>query len=179
MSRIGKKPIQIPEGVTVTVEANNNVVVKGPKGELNFKFHSDMKFVQEDNVVSIETANNSKMNNTMSGTTRALLNNMVEGVSKGYQKALEIKGVGYRAALKGSTLTISAGYSHPVDMEVPTDLTVEVPTNTEVVVKGVDKQKVGQFAAQIRDVRPPEPYKGKGIRYKGEYVRRKEGKTAK
>lgn len=178
MSRIGKKPIIIPNGVTVTVDEKNTVTVKGPKGELNNSFNKNLSIKVEDNTINIERPNDNKENRMMHGTTRALINNMVVGVSEGYKKELEIIGVGYRAQLKGNTLVISAGYSHPVEMVVPNGIEVEVPKNTQLVVKGIDKQLVGEFSANIRSVRAPEPYKGKGIRYKGEHVRRKEGKTA-
>lgn len=178
MSRIGKKPINIPNGVTVTVNDKNDVTVKGPKGELHNSFNQKLSILVEDNIINIERPNDNKESRMIHGTTRALINNMVVGVNEGYKKELEIIGVGYRAQLKGNTLVLSAGYSHPVEMVVPDGIEVEVPKNTQLVVKGIDKQLVGEFSANIRSVRAPEPYKGKGIRYKGEYVRRKEGKTA-
>ncbi|MGM7637266.1 50S ribosomal protein L6 [Bacillus sp. Hm123] len=178
MSRVGKKPIELPEGVTVTND-NNTVTVKGPKGELTRTFHKDMKIEIEGNVINITRPSESKEHRTNHGTTRALLANMVEGVSKGFEKALELIGVGYRAQKQGNKLVLNVGYSHPVEMEPEAGVEVEVPANTKVIVKGVSKERVGAFAANIRDVRPPEPYKGKGIRYEGEYVRRKEGKTGK
>ncbi|WP_203364242.1 50S ribosomal protein L6 [Bacillus sp. REN10] len=178
MSRVGKKPIELPEGVTFTNE-NNTVTVKGPKGELTRTFNKDMKIEVEGNVINIVRPSESKEHRTIHGTTRALLANMVEGVSKGFEKSLELIGVGYRAQKQGNKLVLNVGYSHPVEMEPEAGVEVEVPSNTKVIVKGVSKERVGAFAANIRDVRPPEPYKGKGIRYEGEYVRRKEGKTGK
>ncbi|PAQ15135.1 50S ribosomal protein L6 [Bacillaceae bacterium SAOS 7] len=178
MSRVGKKPIELLEGVTVTND-NNTVTVKGPKGELTRTFHKDMKIEIEGNVINITRPSDSKEHRTNHGTTRALLANMVEGVSKGFEKSLELIGVGYRAQKQGNKLVLNVGYSHPVEMEPEAGVEVEVPSNTKVIVKGVSKERVGAFAANIRDVRPPEPYKGKGIRYEGEYVRRKEGKTGK
>ncbi|WP_313802150.1 50S ribosomal protein L6 [Cytobacillus sp.] len=178
MSRIGKKPIEIPAGVTITND-KNTVTVKGPKGELTRSFHPDMIIQVEENVLTISRPSDSKLHRTMHGTTRALLSNMVEGVSKGFEKALELIGVGYRAQKQGKKLVLNVGYSHPVEMEPEEGVEVEVPSNTKIVVKGISKERVGALAANIRDVRPPEPYKGKGIRYEGEYVRRKEGKTGK
>ena len=177
MSRIGKKPVMIPEGVTVTIE-NSTVTVKGPKGELTNTFHSDMAISLEDNNVVVERPSDSKFHKTFHGTTRALINNMVVGVSEGFKKDLVIKGVGYRAALQGNTLVLNAGYSHPVELEIPEGITVEVPKPVNVSVSGIDKEVVGEFAANIRAVRKPEPYLGKGIRYSDEQIRRKEGKTA-
>ena len=179
MSRIGKKIIVLPESVTVTVGENNLVTVKGPKGELSREFDSAMKFEFEGQNLTVVRPNDSKEMKTIHGTTRALLNNMVVGVSNGYEKTLLIEGVGYRASLKGKTLVVAAGYSHLVEKEIPEGLTVTVPNPTEIHVAGCDKHLVGQFAADVRIIRKPEPYKGKGIRYKGEYVRRKEGKKAK
>lgn len=178
MSRIGKKPIEIPAGVTVTLD-NNHVTVKGPKGELSRTFHSDIEIKVEENVVNISRPTDNKEHRALHGTTRAVLANMVEGVSKGFERGLELVGVGYRAAKQGNKLVLNVGYSHPVEIEAEKGLEIEVPSNTKVVIKGTDKERVGALAANIRDVRPPEPYKGKGIRYEGEYVRRKEGKTGK
>ena len=177
MSRIGNRVIKIPTGVTV--ENNNNVVtVKGSKGELSYEVINDLKVnVKEDSVV-IERLKEDKHTRSMHGTTNAIITNMIEGVSNGYSKSLEIIGVGYRFNLKGNTLVVNAGYSHPVELEVPKGLSVEQVSNTEITVKGINKELVGEFAANIRKVRKPEPYKGKGIRYKGEYIRRKEGKKA-
>jgi large subunit ribosomal protein L6 len=178
MSRIGKKPIEIPSGVTVTVE-NNTVTVKGPKGQLSRAFNPDMDIKVEDNVITITRPSDAKEHRALHGTTRAIIANMVEGVSKGFERSLELIGVGYRAQKQGKKLVLNVGYSHPVEIEPEEGIEIEVPSNTKVVVKGIDKERVGALAANIRQVRPPEPYKGKGIRYEGEYVRRKEGKTGK
>ncbi|WP_017754849.1 50S ribosomal protein L6 [Calidifontibacillus oryziterrae] len=178
MSRIGKKIIEVPQGVTFT--NNNNVVtVKGPKGELTRAFHPDMTIKMEDNNLTVARPSDNKEHRSLHGTTRSLLANMVEGVTKGYERGLELIGVGYRASKSGSKLVLNVGYSHPVEIEPEKGVEIEVPANTKIIVKGIDKERVGAVAANIRDVRPPEPYKGKGIRYEGEYVRRKEGKTAK
>ena len=175
MSRIGNRIITIPEGVTV--EQNNNVVtVKGPKGTLEQQMLKDITMKIEGNAITLERANENAK--AMHGTMNALINNMIKGVTQGYEKGLEIVGVGYRFNVQGQKLTISAGYSHPVVIEVPQGLTVESVSNTEITVKGIDKVLVGEFAANIRKVRQPEPYKGKGIRYKDEHIRRKEGKKA-
>ncbi len=182
MSRIGKQTIKIPEGVSVDIKENNFVVVKGTKGELSFTFHANMAIKVENQEISVTRPNDSLSNRSLHGTTRALLNNMVIGVTSGYVKILDIKGVGYRAMLKDpKTLILNVGYSNPVEMAIPEGITIEIPKNknTEVQVKGANKQVVGEFAANIRKVRPPEPYLGKGIRYRDEHVRRKEGKTAK
>ncbi|OCA91660.1 50S ribosomal protein L6 [Pseudobacillus wudalianchiensis] len=178
MSRVGKKPIELPEGVTVTND-NNTVTVKGPKGELVRTFNKDMKIEIEGNIVTVVRPSESKEHRTIHGTTRALLSNMVEGVSKGFEKSLELIGVGYRAQKQGNKLVLNVGYSHPVEMEPEKGVEVEVPSNTKVIVRGISKERVGAFAANVRATRPPEPYKGKGIRYEGEHVRRKEGKTGK
>lgn len=178
MSRIGKKPIEIPAGVTVTINGSD-VTVKGPKGELSRSFNADLTITQEENVLTVTRPSDEKTHRALHGTTRAVLANMVEGVSKGFEKSLELIGVGYRAQKQGSKLVLNVGYSHPVEFEVEQGLEVEVPSNTKIIVKGISKERVGALAADIRDVRPPEPYKGKGIRYEGEYVRRKEGKTGK
>ena len=175
MSRIGNRKIVVPTGVTVT-EENGIVKVTGPKGELTTTLVNGITLKVEENTLEVNRANDDIK--AMHGTINANINNMITGVSKGYEKQLEILGVGYRFALKGNKLVISAGYSHPVEMDIPTGLTVEVPSNTELTVKGIDKVLVGEFAANIRKVRQPEPYKGKGIRYKDEHVRRKEGKKA-
>ena len=179
MSRVGKKLIEVPAGVTVEVAADNVVVVKGPKGELTRQFHKDMKIEQEGNIITVVRPSESKEHRTNHGTTRALLANMVTGVSEGFSRSLELIGVGYRAQLQGSKLVLNVGYSHPVEFEPEAGLEVEVPSNTKIIVKGISKERVGALASNIRDVRPPEPYKGKGIRYEGEFVRRKEGKTGK
>jgi len=167
MSRIGRKPVPVPEAVTVEI-APGNVAVKGPKGEVK----------QEDGVVTVARPTDRGEHRALHGLTRSLIANMVEGVTDGFEKRLEIQGVGYRAALKGSTLDLALGYSHPVSIEAPDGIEFEVPQPTEVIVRGIDKQLVGQVAADIRKRRPPEPYKGKGIRYKGEQVLRKVGKRA-
>ncbi|ONN44447.1 50S ribosomal protein L6 [Enterococcus mundtii] len=178
MSRIGNKIVVIPEGVTITQDGNN-VTVKGPKGELTRTFSADIKMNIEGNKVTFTRPNDSKEMKTIHGTTRANFNNMVVGVSEGFQKGLELIGVGYRAQMQGTKLVLNVGYSHPVEITPPTGVTVEVPSNTQVIVKGANKEEVGELAANIRGTRPPEPYKGKGIRYVGEFVRRKEGKTGK
>lgn len=178
MSRIGLKPIELPAGVEVKFDGNT-VTVKGPKGELTRTFHSDMKLNIEDNVITVERPSEDRKHRSLHGTTRSLLANMIQGVHQGFEKKLEIQGVGYRAAKQGNKLVVNAGYSHPVEIEPESGIEIEVPKNTEIVVKGIDKERVGAIAANIRAIRPPEPYKGKGIRYAGEYVRRKEGKTAK
>ena len=179
MSRIGNKVIAIPAGVEVTVEANNEIKVKGPKGELTRQFNEALRFEVEGAEITVSRPNEEKFTKMIHGTSRALLNNMIVGVSNGYTKELEIIGVGYRATMQGKKLVLNAGYSHPVEFETPVGLTVEVPTQTHVIISGINKEAVGEFAAVVRKVRPPEPYKGKGIRYKGEHVRRKEGKKAK
>lgn len=182
MSRIGRQSIVVPAGVEINIGKDNLVVVKGPKGELSFKFHENMAIKLENQEISVTRPNDSLMNRSLHGTTRALLNNMVIGVTNGYSKILDIKGVGYRAMLKDpKTLVLNVGYSNPVEMAIPEGLTVEIPKNknTVVEIKGANKQIVGEFAANVRKVRPPEPYLGKGIRYRDEHVRRKEGKTAK
>ena len=177
MSRIGERKLVIPDGVTVSV--NGNVVdVKGPKGELNLEFSKLVSVVVEDGVVLTKQIKPSKDANVMQGTTNSLISNMITGVSKGYEKGLEAVGVGYRFQVSGNKITINAGYSHPVVMEAPKELSVTSESNTEITIHGIDKQKVSEFAANGRKVREPEPYKGKGIRYKGEQVRRKEGKKA-
>ena len=178
MSRIGKKPITLPEGVTATVEGQT-ITVKGPKGSLEFTYKSTMTLTLKESEIVIERPSDSKEDKSIHGTTRAIINNMVVGVSTGYTKKLKMIGVGYRAVMQGVQLVISAGYSHPVKFDIPEGLSVELPKNTLINVSGIDKQLVGEFSANIRGVRPPEPYLGKGIRYVDEYVRRKEGKTAK
>ncbi|KAA0760178.1 50S ribosomal protein L6 [Bacillus sp. AR2-1] len=179
MSRIGKKILEIPAGVTITIAEDNTVAVKGPKGELSRKFNADMSIKIEENTLTVERPSEQKEHRALHGTTRALIGNMVEGVTTGFARGLELVGVGYRAQKQGDKLVLSVGYSHPVEMTPEAGLEVEVPVPTKIVIKGIDKQRVGEFAANIRAVRAPEPYKGKGIRYEGEVVRRKEGKTAK
>lgn len=177
MSRIGDRKLTLPEGVTVTIE-KNVVIVKGPKGELKLN-HSDLIKVEVvDNMLTTTKTKDIKQANVMQGTTNSLISNMIEGVSKGYEKGIEAVGVGYRFNVQGSNITVSAGYSHPVVVVVPEGLSVEQVNNTEITIKGIDKQQVTEFAANIRKIRKPEPYKGKGIRYKNEIVRRKEGKKA-
>ncbi|HHW35799.1 MAG TPA: 50S ribosomal protein L6 [Bacillales bacterium] len=178
MSRIGKKILEIPQGVTLT--NNSNVItVKGPKGELTRAFNPEMTIKVEDNVLTVERPSDNKEHRSLHGTTRAIIGNMVEGVTNGYQKSLDLIGVGYRASKAGNKLVLNVGYSHPVEIEPEEGIEIEVPANTKIIVKGIDKERVGAIASNIRAVRPPEPYKGKGIRYEGEFVRRKEGKTAK
>ena len=177
MSRIGKRPIDVPAGVIVSVDPGR-VTVSGPKGELRQVVPQRMTISQEDGVITVTRPTERGEDRALHGLTRTLIANMVEGVTKGFEKKLEIQGVGYRAQLKGSDLELNVGYSHPVLIKPRMGITFDVPTPTEIVVKGTDKQMVGQTAAEIRKVRPPEPYKGKGIRYDGEYVRRKVGKRA-
>jgi large subunit ribosomal protein L6 len=177
MSRIGKKPIELPTSVNVAISAGR-VQVNGPLGELSQQVPTRMKIEQRDGEIVVERPTERGDDRALHGLTRTLVANMVEGVTKGFEKRLEIQGVGYRAALKGTTLELSVGYSHPVTIEPRQGISFEVPVPTQIVVKGIDKQAVGQIAAEIRKVRPPEPYKGKGIRYEGEYVRRKVGKRA-
>ena len=177
MSRIGNRKLVIPQGVTVEV-VENNVKVTGPKGSLNLPIMENIVVEVNENELLVKRSNEQIKTKAMHGTTNANLKNMIEGVTNGFSKGLEIIGVGYRFTLKGNVLVISAGYSHPVEMEIPEGLTVESISNTEIKVSGIDKTLVGEFAANIRKVRKPEPYKGKGIRYKDEHVRRKEGKKA-
>ncbi|WP_099222911.1 50S ribosomal protein L6 [Listeria costaricensis] len=178
MSRIGKKPITIPAGVTVTLDGST-ATVKGPKGELVKEFNPEISINIEGSEINVTRPSDNKNHRALHGTTRAVLNNMIVGVSEGYEKTLELVGVGYRAQKQGSKLVLNVGYSHPVEFEAPKGVEIEVPANTKIIVKGFNKEHVGELAANIRAVRPPEPYKGKGIRYEGEYVRRKEGKTGK
>ncbi len=178
MSRIGRQPVDIPAGVTVKLSDDNIVSVKGPKGELTQEVNKAITVEVKDNQVTFARPNDKKENRSMHGLYRALVNSMVIGVTQGYQKELTIVGVGYRAQAKGKKLDLNMGYSHPVVMEAPEGITFETPSNTTIIVKGIDKQLVGQVAANIRKVREPEPYLGKGIRYANEYVRRKEGKAA-
>ena len=179
MSRIGRMPITVPAGVTVTIEAGNVVTAKGPKGTLTEKLHPAMKIENEAGVLHVIRPNDEKESKALHGLTRSLLANMVEGVSNGFSKTLEINGVGYRAAKSGKTMTLSLGYSHPIIIEDGNGVTFEVPNPNTIIVSGVDKLAVGQMAAVVRSKRPPEPYLGKGIKYQGEYIRRKAGKTGK
>jgi len=177
MSRIGKRELVIPAGVTVTVE-NNTVTVKGPKGELKYEKSPVIEVKEVEGKITTSRPNDNKVNKQLHGTTNALINNMLIGVTDGFKKELECLGVGYRFQVSGNKITINAGYSNPVVIEVPAGLKAESASNTELTISGIDKQRVSEFAANVRAVREPEPYKGKGIRYKGEYVRRKEGKKA-
>src|SRR5699024_49350 len=178
MSRIGLIPIEIPEGVEVTV-AGHTVTVNGPKGDLERNVHDTMEVVLEDNKITVNRQIDLKKGCALYGSIRSLIQNMIDGVRNGFEKELEIIGVSYRAQKQGNKLVIGAGYSHPVEIEPEEGIAIDVPKNTEIIVKGIDKELVGVTAAKIRAIRSPEPYKGKGIRYKGEHVRRKEGKTAK
>lgn len=175
MSRVANSPIQLPSGVEVTLKGQD-VSVKGSKGSLQFTVHNAVEVKQEENVVKVAARDGAKQSRALAGTTRALVNNMVVGVSQGFEKKLQLNGVGYRAAAKGKTLNLTLGFSHPVDYALPEGITAETPSNTEILVKGINKQLVGQVAAEIRAFRPPEPYKGKGVRYADEHVRRKEAK---
>jgi large subunit ribosomal protein L6 len=175
MSRIGKKPVELPSGVSASV-SGQTIAVKGPKGERSFTATDDVSLAVADNTVTIEPRGKSKRARQQWGMSRTMVQNLVTGVTDGFKKELEIQGVGYRAQMQGNTLKLSLGYSHDVDFEVPAGVTVSTPKNTEVIVEGADQQLVGQVAANIREWRAPEPYKGKGIRYKGEYIFRKEGK---
>ena len=177
MSRIGKQPIALPAGVSVSLSPGR-VMVNGPLGELTQQVPARMQVEQEDSTIVVKRPTERGDDRALHGLTRSLIANMVEGVTSGFQKRLEIQGVGYRAAVRGTDLELNVGYSHSVVLKAPQGITFEVPTPTEVIVKGIDKQQVGQTAAEVRKVRPPEPYKGKGIRYEGEYVRRKVGKRA-
>ena len=179
MSRIGNMPITVPAGVTVTIGANNEVTVKGPKGTLTKEFSSSMIIELKDGVITVARPNDLKINKSLHGLTRTLIANMVEGVSNGYSKNLEIEGVGYRAAKQGKNLVMNLGFSHQVIMPEIEGITIDVPQPNKIVINGIDKQAVGQFAAEVREKRPPEPYKGKGIRYAGERIIRKEGKAGK
>jgi len=179
MSRIGKLPVNLPAGVEVTVDGNNLVTVKGPKGELTEQISKLIKIGIKDGVVTTEKDGDDKVSRAQHGLSRTLINNMVVGVTEGYKKKLQLIGVGYKAEKKGSTLVMNLGYSHQVIMEDPSEILTEVPTPTEIIVSGINKAVVGNYAANVRKWRKPEPYKGKGIRYEGEVVRRKEGKTGK
>ena len=177
MSRIGKQPITIPAGVEVKIGANNEITVKGPKGTLVQTMSADMIIKIDGSTVVVERPSDAKEHRALHGLTRTLVANMVTGVSEGYTKNLEINGVGYRAAKQGNKLVMNLGYSHQVEMEEPDGIKIDVPQPNQIIISGYDKQKVGQFAAQVREKRPPEPYKGKGIKYVEEVIRRKEGKT--
>jgi large subunit ribosomal protein L6 len=178
MSRIGKKPIVIPNGVEVKIEGNT-VTVKGPKGTLTRDFHSDIAIKLEENQVIVERPSDHRTHRALHGTTRSLIANMVEGVTNGFSKTLELVGVGYRAQKKGNNVVLNVGFSHPVEVTPIEGIELDVPSQTQIVVKGIDKQKVGVMASNIRSIREPEPYKGKGIKYSNEVIRRKEGKTGK
>ncbi len=178
MSRIGNKPITVPEGVEVKIDGQN-ITVKGPKGTLSKEFHKNMKVNLENNVITVVRPNDEPENKSLHGLTRTLINNMIEGTVKGFERKLEVNGVGYRAQKQGAKLVLTLGYSHPVEMEAPEGITFDVPSQSEIIVKGMDKEVVGQTAAVIRTKRPPEVYRGKGIKYAEEVIRRKEGKAGK
>ena len=177
MSRIGRMPIQVPAGVEIQIGEGNVVTVKGPKGTLEKQFHPDMNISVADNVMTVTRPDDEKLHRSLHGLTRTLLHNMVVGVTEGYKKELEINGIGYRAQKTGTQVTMNLGFSHPVVVDEIEGITIEVPEPTKLVIEGIDKQKVGQFAAEVRSKRPHEPYKGKGIKYANEFIRRKEGKT--
>ena len=177
MSRIGRAPISIPAGVEIKVEDNNVVTVKGPKGTLTQQFNPNMAITMEEGVLHVTRPNDAKENRALHGLTRTLLHNMVVGVTEGYKKELDVNGVGYRVAKEGNKLVMNLGFSHQVTVEEIEGISIEVPNPNKIIISGVDKQKVGQFAAEVREKRPPEPYKGKGIKYTDEVIRRKEGKT--
>lgn len=178
MSRVGQNPITIPENVKISIDGQR-ITVEGPKGKMDWAFHPEMRLKRVDGSLVVERATNSRVHRSLHGLTRTLIANMIEGVTRGFQKALELKGTGYRASKSGEKLVLSVGYSRPVEIVPPADIQIEVPSPTSVVVSGIDKQKVGEVAAKIRAVREPEPYLGKGIRYAGEKVRQKEGKAGK
>ena len=178
MSRIGNKPITVPEGIEVNLDGQK-ITVKGPKGTLEREIHNNMSVKLENGVITVTRPNDEKENRSLHGLTRTLINNMIQGVSQEYTKQLEINGVGYRAAKQGKTLVLTIGYSHPVKMDEPAGITFEVPNPNTIIVKGIDKELVGQTAAEVRSKRPPEVYRGKGIKYSDEHIRRKEGKTGK
>jgi len=175
MSRIAKQPVEMPSGVSLSIDGQT-IKAKGPKGELSITVHDDVVFEQNDNILSFKPANDNKNAMAMTGTMRSLVSNVVKGVAEGFQKKLQLVGVGYRAQLKGKTLSLSLGFSHPVEYAIPDGITIEVPSQTEIVISGCDKQRVGQVAAEIRAYRPPEPYKGKGVKYADEQIIRKEAK---
>jgi large subunit ribosomal protein L6 len=178
MSRIGRKPIQVPNGVNINLD-NSLITVKGPKGSLSRELHKDMKVVVAENEITIERPSDNKLHRSLHGTTRSVVANMVSGVTEGFTKNLELVGVGYRASKAGDKVVLNVGYSHPVEITPESGIEFEVPTNTRIIVKGIDKERVGATAAKIRSVREPEPYKGKGIKYEGERILRKEGKAGK
>ena len=177
MSRIGRAPITVPAGVTVTIGDDNLVTVKGPKGTLEQKMHANMQIAQDGDVITVTRPNEEKENKSLHGLTRTLINNMIIGVTNGYSKELDVNGVGYRVAKQGKQLVMNLGYSHQVIMDEIPGITIDVPNPNKIIISGPDKQMVGQFAAEVREKRPPEPYKGKGIKYVDEYIRRKEGKA--
>ena len=177
MSRIGRAPINVPAGVTVTLGDENLVTVKGPKGTLEQKMHSDMQISMDGNVITVVRPSEEKTHRSLHGLTRTLINNMIIGVTEGYSKELDVNGVGYRVAKQGKQLVMNLGYSHQVIMDEIPGITIDVPNPNKIIISGPDKQMVGQFAAEVREKRPPEPYKGKGIKYVDEYIRRKEGKA--
>lgn len=178
MSRIGRMPIAVPAGVDVQINGST-VTVKGPKGSLTGTFNDNMSIAAQDGHVTVSRPDDSNSNKSLHGLTRTLIANMIEGVTNGFKKELQINGIGYRAEVKGTELILTVGYSHKVNMKAPEGITIEVPEPTKIIISGPDKQKVGQFASEVRDVRPPEPYKGKGIKYIDEHIRRKEGKAGK
>ncbi|NGP58614.1 50S ribosomal protein L6 [Paenibacillus thiaminolyticus] len=178
MSRIGRKPITVPGGVTVTLD-NSVITIKGPKGSLSRELHKDMKVSVEENVIHVERPSDNKLHRSLHGTTRSVISNMVNGVTEGFSKTLELVGVGYRANKTGNKLVLNVGYSHPVEITPEEGIEFELPAQTKIIVKGIDKERVGEYAAKIRSVREPEPYKGKGIKYEGERILRKEGKAGK
>ncbi|MCK8489704.1 50S ribosomal protein L6 [Paenibacillus sp. MBLB2552] len=178
MSRIGRKPITVPSGVDITLD-NSVITVKGPKGTLTRELHKDIKVSVESNVITVERPSDNKLHRSLHGTTRSVVSNMVNGVTEGFSKSLELVGVGYRASLSGNKLVLNVGYSHPVEITPEAGIEFEVPSNTKIIVKGINKERVGEYAAKIRSVRAPEPYKGKGIKYEGERIIRKEGKAGK
>jgi large subunit ribosomal protein L6 len=175
MSRVAKKPVDLPQGVSATIAADS-VTVKGAKGSLTLALKSGIKVSQQDKTLEVQASSNAEGLNAIAGATRAHLANMVLGVTKGYEKKLELVGVGFRAAVQGKSLNLTLGFSHPVNVAIPEGIAIETPSQTEILIKGIDRQKVGQIAAEIRDIRPPEPYKGKGVRYAGEKITLKEGK---
>ncbi|MBP2002648.1 large subunit ribosomal protein L6 [Paenibacillus shirakamiensis] len=178
MSRIGRKPINVPSGVDITID-NTVITVKGPKGTLTRELHKDIKVSVEDNVISVERPSDNKLHRSLHGTTRSVVSNMVSGVTDGFSKNLELVGVGYRASKSGDKIVLNVGYSHPVEIAPEPGIEFDVPANTKITVRGIDKERVGAYAAKIRSVREPEPYKGKGIKYEGERIIRKEGKAGK